>query len=318
MALPTARDVHVDAALTDLSVAYRQEAPAYADRIFPRVTVMKQSDKYFVWEKADMWRRTAKERAAGTKFERGGVRLSTESYYSKQFALEHPIPVEVRRNSDPAIDPERTGVGYLVDQLNLEKDYAWASTYMASSGTGWTSGSLSAGGKWDTSTGAPVTDVQNWMATIKTQIGASMRHRFVGVCGTIVKARLMGNAQIRNSTIYVTQGTSKAIEQSLAAVLGLDDLVVFDRVHNTAKEGQTASYSALVDDDFLLVAVPSAPALDTPSAGYSFEWDDGSGTMYIESYRDETIKSDILRGINYFDLKQVAAGLGVLALDVCD
>lgn len=315
MALPTTRDVHIDAALTDLSIAYRQEAPAYAARIFPTVTVNKQSDKYFVWDKGDMWRRSVQKRAAGTKFARAGMRLSTDTYFSEQYALEHQIPDEVRRNADAAIDPERTGVQFLVDQHNLERDYLWANTYM-SSGAGWTSGTVTA--KWDTTNGVPVTDVQYWMSLIKQQIGASSQHRYIGVCGTIVKARLMGNSQIRNSTIYVTQGTSQAIEQSLAAVLGLDDLVVFDRVQNTAAEGKTAVYAPLVDDDFLLLAVPRSPGLDVPSAGYSFEWNDGNGSMYVESYRDETIKSDILRGICYFDLKQVAGGLGVFASDVAD
>ena len=318
MALPSARDVHVDVALTDLSVTYRQEAPAYAERIFPAVPVMNQSNKYYIWDKGDMWRRTAQERAAGTKFARGGARLSTDSYYSKQYALEHVIADEIRRNSDAAIDPERAGVNFLVDQINLEKDYQWAATYMAGSGTGWTAGSLGGGGKWDTSTGAPVTDVQYWRSLIRQQVGASTGVRFVGVCGAIVKARLMGNAQIRSSNIYVNTGTADAIDRSLAAVLGIDDLVVFDRVHNTAAEGKTASYSPLVDDDFLLVAVARTPGLDVPSAGYSFEWDDGNGTMYVESYRDETIKSDVLRSIGYFDLKQVAAGLGVITYDVCD
>lgn len=317
MALPTARDSHIDAALTDLSISYRQEAPAYTDRIFPRVTTQKQSDKYFVWDKADLWRRNVKKRAAETKFERAGMRLSTESYYSEQYALEHVIGDERRKNADPAVDPERSGVNFLVDQHNLEKDYVWATAYMQS-GAGWTSGSLGGGGKWSTTTGTPITDIQNWMSTIKQQLGASMNHRWVGVCGSIVKASLMGNAQIRNSIIYVTQGNALVIENAIAAVLGLDDLVVFDRMHNTAAEGKTGSYSALVDDDFLLLAVPRTPSLDTPSAGYSFEWNDGNGPMYVETYRDETIKSDILRGIAYFDLKQTGAGLGVFSADVTD
>lgn len=315
MALPTPRDVHIDAALTDLSIAYRQDAPAYADRIFPRVTVMKQSDKYFIWDKGDMQRRNVKKRAAGTKFERASMRLTTDQYYSEQYALEHPIPDEVRRNSDPAVDAERTGTQFLVDQHNLEKDYTWASTYMNAS-AGWTSGSVTA--KWEQSTGVPVTDVEYWKHLIRAQLGASTRHRWVGVCGSIVKAKLMGNAQIRNSTIYVTQGTSSAIEQSIAAVLGLDDLVVFDRIYNTAAEGKTASYSNMVDDDFLLVAVPTGPALDTPSAGYIFEWDDGNGTIYTEMYRDESTKSDILRTIGYWDMKQTGTALGVFAADVTD
>lgn len=317
MPLPTARDVHVDVALTDLSISYRQETPPYAERIFPVVPVDKQSNKYFVWDKGDQWRRTAQKRAAGAKFARGGARLSTDQYYSEQYALEYPIPDEVRKNADAAADPERSGTNWLVDQLTIEKDYQWSNTYMSAS-AGWTSGSLGSGGKWDTSTGAPVTDVQYWRSLIRQQVGASTGVRFVGVCGAIVKARLMGNTQIRNSNIYVNTGTADAIDASLAAVLGIDELVVFDRVYNSAAEGKTAVYTPMADDDFLLVAVARNPAPDLPSAGYSFEWDDGNGSWYVEMYRDNTIKSDVVRAVSYYDLKQTGAGLGVFAADVCD
>jgi hypothetical protein len=315
MALPTSRDVHIDSALTDLSIAYRQDAPAFTDRIFPRVTVQKQSDKYWVWDKGDMHRRNIKKRAAGSHFERAGLRLTTEQYYSEQYPLEYPIPDEVRRNADPGVDVEETGMNFLVDQFNMEKDYQWSSTFMNAS-AGWTSGSVAF--KWDLTTGVPVADIEGWKSTIQQQLGASMSHRWVGVCGAIVKAKLMANVQVRNSTIYVTQGTSRAIEQSIAAVLGLDDLVVFTRIYNTAAEGKTAVFANMVDDDFLLVAVPTSPARQTPSAGYAFEWDDGNGTFYTEIYRDEPTKSDILREIGYFDLKQTGPALGVFAADVCD
>ena len=60
------------------------------------------------------------------------------------------------------------------------------------------------------------------------------------------------------------------------------------------------------------------PGLDVPSAGYSFEWDDGNGSWYVEMYRDNTIKSDVVRAVSYYDLKQTGAGLGVFAAAVCD
>lgn len=319
MPLPTARDVHVDMALTDFSIAYRQEMPAYADRIFPRMTVTKQSDKYFVWDKADMWRRNiTKKRAAGTAFERGGVRLSTDSYYCEEYPLEYPIDDRVRRNSDAAVDLENFGARWLVEQINLEKDYQWATDFMTTS-SGWTAGTALSNGKWSVSaTATPITDVTGWVRQLKRGLGSSRQHRIVGVCGSIVEKALISNAQIRNSKIYVAEGTVEAIRASLAAVLGLDELIIFDREYNTAAEGKAASYSPIVDDDFLVVAVPRTLGLEVPSAGITFEWDDGKGPMYIEQYRDEPIASDILRGVCHFDHKLTGADLGVFLDDVTD
>ena len=44
---PTMSDVHIDAALSELSIAYKNKS-FIADQVFPLVTVEKQSDKYYV------------------------------------------------------------------------------------------------------------------------------------------------------------------------------------------------------------------------------------------------------------------------------
>ena len=50
---PSASDVHVDAIMTNHSVAYIQQAADFvAAQFAPRVPVQKQSDKYYVFTKA--------------------------------------------------------------------------------------------------------------------------------------------------------------------------------------------------------------------------------------------------------------------------
>lgn len=45
---PTQGNVHVDAILTNISVAFMQDQTQFgADRVFPIVPVQKQSDKFF-------------------------------------------------------------------------------------------------------------------------------------------------------------------------------------------------------------------------------------------------------------------------------
>jgi hypothetical protein len=47
MASPTLKDLHVNSVLTNISIAYRNDA-YIADRVFPMVNVGKQSDIYAV------------------------------------------------------------------------------------------------------------------------------------------------------------------------------------------------------------------------------------------------------------------------------
>ena len=45
---PTVRDVHIDRAMSNMSVGYRNQN-YIAEQVFPRVPVQKKSDYYFVF-----------------------------------------------------------------------------------------------------------------------------------------------------------------------------------------------------------------------------------------------------------------------------
>jgi hypothetical protein len=310
MPLPTISQVHVQAALTDLSIAYRQDAPAVSDILFPRVSVNKQSNKYYVWNKGDMWRAEARKRAPAADFARVGIRVSTDNYSAEQFALEYLIADEISANADAGIDIESTATMYLVDQLNLQKDLSFAADFFTAS-SGWTSGTVSTA--WDTvATGTPVTNITNAVLAIKRALGASNQHRIIGLGGTKILNALITSDQVRDRTKYVQAGTYQGLQAALAPVLNLDELIISTREYNTAKEGRTASYSPVFDNDFLVVAVPRNPGLSTPAAGYTFAWDEnGRGDMYVETYREEPKKSDVVRAVCYYDQKQTGADLGV-------
>src|SRR3972149_5785823 len=76
MSKPTAQQVHIDQPLTNISIAYLP-GDFIAGMVFPNVPVQKQSDKYFIYTKADWLRREAGPRAPGTRARRGDYGLST-------------------------------------------------------------------------------------------------------------------------------------------------------------------------------------------------------------------------------------------------
>ena len=64
MPSPSQSDLHINAPLTNVSIAYLQNSSAYiADKVFPRVPVAKQSDLYIKYSKSD-WRRTDAQKRA--------------------------------------------------------------------------------------------------------------------------------------------------------------------------------------------------------------------------------------------------------------
>ena len=64
MPLPTSSDVHVNVPLTNIAVAFLQDTSQYINmRVFPRVPVAKESNRYFVYAKGDWYRSEARLRA---------------------------------------------------------------------------------------------------------------------------------------------------------------------------------------------------------------------------------------------------------------
>jgi hypothetical protein len=319
MPSPTLNDVSpVNALLSDLSVAYRQDMPAISDIVFPRVRVELPNGSFFTWNKADRWRRQMFQHAPGDVYKRGALRNGTDTYQTVEHAMEYKLPDQIRAaGASNGIGWDMVITSTLQEQLALEKDLDFAADFMTST-SGWTAGSLGAG-KWSAANSTPIKDVIAAARLIKRAVGGNRNYRLIGLGGTLVETALLGNTDITGKLTNVQVGTVDALRTALAALLGLDQLIIADREYTTSKEGAaTATFAPVIDDDFLLLAVPNAPGLDTPAAGYTFEWDDGNGVSYVEEYRDETVKSDIYRAIEYYDQKQVDPALGVFFDDATD
>ena len=73
---PTARDIHVNAPLTNISIAFLQTADTFvASKVFPMVGVSKQSDRYYTYERGDFNRDEMEKRAPGTESAGGGYNI---------------------------------------------------------------------------------------------------------------------------------------------------------------------------------------------------------------------------------------------------
>jgi len=91
MPQPSLNQVHVDAILTNISVAYMQKAENFiADKVFPAVPVDKKSNLFFKYNKNDWFRDEAQRRAGGTESAGSGYGLTTDSY-SCDYANSDPI-----------------------------------------------------------------------------------------------------------------------------------------------------------------------------------------------------------------------------------
>src|SRR5262245_52989247 len=109
MASPTPSDVHVNAALSSISVAFMQDQSEFiADRVFPAVPVAKQSDRYFTYDKGNWFRAKAQKRAPATESVGSGFTLdNTPNYFADVYAFHKDVDDDTRSNADAAIDVDR-------------------------------------------------------------------------------------------------------------------------------------------------------------------------------------------------------------------
>lgn len=311
MPQPTATQVHVNAPLTNISIAYIQSADAFiASRVFPIVPVEKKSDVYYSYTKNDWFRDEAAPRAPSTESAGSGYNTdATASYTCKTNAIHKDIDDDVRGNFDQPLDPDRDATQFVTQRILLRQEVAWTSAFFTS-------------GKWatdvtptslwsDYAASDPIGDVRTGTRTILATTGFKPNKL---VLGYDVFTKLQDHPDIIDRLKY-TGGASRAVtREQLAALFDIEEVLVCEAVKATNLEGETAGYDFVQGKHALLVFTTKAPSLLQPTGGYIFAWKGVSGglgkTVGIKKFRLEQIKSDRIESEYAFDQKLVASDMG--------
>lgn len=317
MSNPTVSQVHVDAILTNASVAYIQSADNFiANKVFPIVPVDKQSDLYFKYTKEDWFRDDAKVRADGAEAATAGYGLTTDSYFADVYAVKKAIGDQLMANFDSPLDPLRDGAKYTAQLImnRMEAQFVedfiqtgiWANEYVGVSGTP-TGNEFK---QWsDLANSDPIQDIEEAKSDILGSTGYEANKL---VLGYEVYKTLRNHPDIIDRVKYT--GRDVPDTQYLAQLFGLDEVLVAKAVKNTAAEGQTGAFSFTFGKSALLVHSAPNPGLLMPSAGYSFQWrgvSEGLGlTVGTKQYRLEQNAATYVESQIAFDNKLVAADLG--------
>lgn len=325
MPLPNSSQVHVDSALTNISIAYLQNQNHFvAGTVFPNVPVSKQSDRYFVFDRGDFNRDEAQKRAPGTESSGGGYNIdNTPTYFADVWAHHKDLPEQVRANADAAIDVERGAAEYVMHKMLIKKEKDWVSNYFA--GSVWTNdydGVAAAPGanqtiQWsDQTSGNPISDIRSAKTAILQSTGFEPNTL---VIGQEVFDALVDHPDIVDRIKYSggVGPNNPAIvnEQSLAALFGVARVLVAKAIENTADEGQTAAHSFIAGKKALLTFSAPTPSLMVPSAGYTFSWSGYLGQSNQFGIATSRIpmahlKSDRIEAEMAFAHKLVSADLG--------
>jgi len=308
MGNPTTSDVHVDSALSNISIAYKPEG-YIADSIFPQVPVDKQSDNYYVWTKGFWLRNLVERRTPGDTYPEGRLEVSDTGYFCNPYHLGYAIPDEVRDNADPAISLEATGSEWLATQFALNREIKVAATVFAASWETTVTGGTDFVQWSDYDNSNPVTDVNLGKQTIQKSTGIRPN---VMVIGQEAFDILAEHPLLLDKFRYTQTGILD--EAQVQQALKIPKLIVGSAVYESTVEGAaTPTRGYIWGKEAVLLYVPPSAALMTPAAGYDFVWrqtDGGGLTVTIRNTREDNRDRDFLKGKHAFDAKITATDLG--------
>lgn len=319
MPQPTSNQVHVDAILTNISVAYMQRQENFiADKVFPVVPVDKQSDKYFIYTKNDWFRDEAEVRTDGTESVGSGYNIATDTYYADVFAIHKDIGDQTRANADAPINVDREAAEFVTHRLLQRREQQFVSDFM-SSGVWATdvtgvAASPTTGEtvQWSDYTNSdPIEDIEAGKAGILSVTGFEANTL---VLGYDVFRSLKHHPDLVDRIKYTSSQT--ITEDMLARMFDIERVLVSKSVKATNAEGATGAYDFTTGKTALLCHVAPSPGLLTPSAGYIMQWTGVSGglglTIGTSSFRLEPLKATRVEAELAFDNKVVASDLGYL------
>jgi hypothetical protein len=311
MAQPTPQDVHVDAILTNMSIAYMQDEAKYiATKVFPVVPVSKQTNKYFIFDKNAWLRSEAQRRAPATESAGGSYTLSTDTYSCDVFAFHTDIADQVRNNSDNPLAPDRNATNFVTQQMLLKQELVFVTDFM---GTGiWGTDKVGTTDfvKWSDQTASdPIGDIETGKQQILSTTGFEANTL---VLGYQVYRYLKRHPDLIDLVKY-TSGRNLTVE-NLAAIFEVDRVFVAKAVKATNKEGATGAYGFIHGANALLCYAAPNPGLEVPSAGYTFAWDGVSGDIGapvgVARYRMDLKKADRIEAESAWDNKVTGTDLG--------
>lgn len=312
--LPTNADLHpVDPVLTNFALGYMQgENRFVATRAAVPVMVAEQSGTYFVFDKKYWFLDEMQRRVPGGPYASGGYGVSTDTYATEQWALEHAIPDENRAANQSGADLESLGTQWLAGRALLRKERLLSALFATSV---WTTDNTTST-KWSLSTtSTPVSDIRTAKRTISQLTGFVPNTM---ICGEIVEDKLVVNNDITDRMKYTQAATVETVRGALAALLGIGQILVAQAVYNTANEGTTASLSPIIDDDALICYQDPSAGVFGATAFKMFYWEPGGGQGGVRRYRKDANDADVLKMKMQVTFKKVSADLGYFFSNIVD
>lgn len=236
-------------------------------------------------------------RSSGGGYSRSGFTFAPESYATEEHGAEEPVDDREQKMYANYFDAEVVSAARARDVVLRNGEMRIAAAVF--NATTFTSQTTPITHEWDDFANAvPITNVEVAVRAVWNRCGLWPNTLIVN---RSVFRNLRKCAQIIDSVKsqpFMDVRAGKITAAQLATVFDLDQVLVAGSPKNTADAGQSVSISPIWSDEYAMVCcVARSNDIREPCLGRTMHWgEDGSqiGTA-MESYRDETVRSDIIR-----------------------
>ena len=310
-ASPAVADVHIDRALTNISVAFMQDDDTFlVEQYFPLVKVSKRSDKYFVYNKGDMLRILAQKRAPSTESAGAGYELKTENYFCEKYALHHDVSDEERDNSDTPLNAFRDATQFVTDNLLMKREKDFLNTIFQPAVWG---ADVTPAVKWNDANSTPIEDIKGWARDLAKRI-AKKRRDIKMIATTDVDDVLKSHPEFVDRVKFTS--TQSVSNQLIASLCEIGQYEVTEAMEAPNAKGSTDENDIeymVAPNQIFLCYVTRRASLKQPTAGYTFSWTGTrSGTFgpTIKRHDIRLKETTRIEGTMNYDMKIVAKDAG--------
>ena len=238
-------------------------------------------------------------RAPGAGYERTDSSFEETSFSTKEYGLEETLDDSEAKRYETYLDAEREIANTVTYKLmRLHEKRVASKVFNATTFAGYT-GAVS--DEWSGASSTPYNDVQDAILTLKTQLGGVLGNSelclamsekvFRNVVKTTqIQGKIMGGD---GSTIDKMSGFDMIGAARLASILGVDRVV-----YSPAQDGG----SDIWDDEYALLYFRNMGSnLREVQIGKTFLWNEAGAPYTVETYREEAVRSEVIRVRHHTD-----------------
>lgn len=291
------KDVHINQALTNVAIGYHPQG-LIAEQIFPVVPVAHETDYFYIWDRADAFRREHTLRADGAESNEVEFKTTRDTYSCEEYALKVGVTDREIGNADSVLQLKISKQRRLQDKLLVDMEYRVAN--LVATVTNWDSSmyvTLSGNnqfndpGFYQKQNSTPSSSIESRIDVGKEAIRVAcggLEPNVIIIPSAVAKV-IKRDKVIRDLIKYTHQDL--LVDGDLPQTLwGLKVIIPKGSYATTAEGASSDTLADIWGKNIILMYVNPNPAVDAVSAGYIFR----SRPWQTTEWREEWKKRDVI------------------------